>query len=55
MIKKHKNLEAICEELKDSTKYKLPESYDYVSARRLFTDHEVIPAKGKRIFFPKAS
>ena len=36
LLKKYDNIENILENIKDSTKYKVPDDFDYVSSRKLF-------------------
>ena len=38
LIKKHKNIENILESIKDTPKFKVPDDFDYVNARRLFNN-----------------
>ena len=38
LIKKHKNIENILESIKDTSKFKVPDDFDYVNARKLFNN-----------------
>ena len=52
LMKQHRSIEAVLEAIK-GTKYKVPENFDFVRARDLFINHEVLDPKAMKLKWGK--